>query len=51
MMEKECLVIKGGIKAFHVYLLGRPFTIQTTGLVCNAQIPAGKDIGNADTLS
>ena len=28
-MEKECLAIKLGVQAFHVYLLGRPFMIQT----------------------
>ena len=28
-IEKECLVIKLGIKAFQVYLLGKEFTIQT----------------------
>ena len=29
VIEKECLAIKDGITAFQVYLLGRPFTIQT----------------------
>ena len=28
-VEKECLAIKLGVQAFHVYLLGRPFIIQT----------------------
>ena len=28
-IEKECLAIKLGVLAFHVYLIGRPFTIQT----------------------
>lgn len=28
-IEKECLAIKLGIQAFRVYLLGKPFTIQT----------------------
>ena len=28
-VEKECLAIKLGVQAFQVYLLGRPFTIQT----------------------
>ena len=28
-VEKECLAIKLGVHAFRVYLLGRPFTIQT----------------------
>ena len=28
-VEKECLAIKLGTQAFRVYLLGRPFTIQT----------------------
>ena len=28
-VEKECLAIKLAVHAFHVYLLGRPFTIQT----------------------
>ena len=28
-IEKECLAIKEGIQAFRVYLLGRPFQIQT----------------------
>ena len=28
-IEKECLAIKLGIQAFRVYLLGRPFEIQT----------------------
>ena len=28
-MEKECLAIKLATAAFKVYLLGRPFTIQT----------------------
>ena len=28
-VEKECLAIKLGAQAFRVYLLGRPFTIQT----------------------
>ena len=28
-IEKECLAIKLAVHAFHVYLLGRPFTIQT----------------------
>ena len=28
-VEKECLAIKLGFQAFRVYLLGRPFTIQT----------------------
>jgi len=28
-IEKECLAIKLGVQAFRVYLLGRPFLIQT----------------------
>ena len=28
-VEKECLAIKVGIEAFRVYLLGKPFVIQT----------------------
>ena len=28
-VEKECLAIKLGIQAFRIYLLGRPFKIQT----------------------
>ena len=28
-VEKECLAIKLGVQAFRVYLLGRPFCIQT----------------------
>ena len=28
-IEKECLAIKLAVQAFHVYLMGRPFTIQT----------------------
>ena len=28
-IEKECLPIKLGVQAFHVYLMGRPFLIQT----------------------
>ena len=28
-IEKECLAIKLGVQAFHVYLMGRPFVIQT----------------------
>ena len=28
-VEKECLAIKLGIQAFRVYLLGKPFEIQT----------------------
>ena len=28
-IEKECLAIKLGIQAFHVYLAGRPFIVQT----------------------
>ena len=28
-IEKECLAIKLGVNAFHVYLLGRPFCIET----------------------
>ena len=28
-VEKECLAVKPGIQAFWVYLLGRPFQIQT----------------------
>ncbi len=28
-VEKECLAVKLGIQAFRVYLLGRPFQIQT----------------------
>ena len=28
-IEKECLAIKLGIHAFRVYLLGKPFTIET----------------------
>ena len=28
-IEKECLAIKLGIQAFRIYLLGRPFFIQT----------------------
>ena len=28
-VEKECLAIKLGVHAFRIYLLGRPFTIQT----------------------
>ena len=28
-VEKECLAVKLGIQAFRVYLLGRPFRIQT----------------------
>lgn len=28
-IEKECLAIKLGVQAFHVYLIGRSFTIQT----------------------
>ena len=28
-IEKECLAIKLSIQAFHVYLMGRPFKIQT----------------------
>ena len=28
-IEKECLAIKLGVQAFHVYLMGRPFLIQT----------------------
>ena len=28
-IEKECLAIKLGIEAFHVYLLGREFAVQT----------------------
>ena len=28
-VEKECLAIKLGVEAFHVYLLGRHYTIQT----------------------
>ena len=28
-IEKECLAIKLGVQAFRVYLLGRPFVIQT----------------------
>ena len=29
MIEKECLAIKLGVKAFKVYLLGKPFMVQT----------------------
>lgn len=29
MVEKECLAIKLGVQVFKVYLLGRPFQIQT----------------------
>ena len=28
-VEKECLAVKLGIKAFRVYLLGKPFVVQT----------------------
>ncbi len=28
-VEKECLAVKLGIQAFRVYLLGKPFTVQT----------------------
>ena len=28
-IEKECLAIKLGVEAFKVYLIGRPFTIET----------------------
>ena len=28
-VEKECLAIRLAVQAFRVYLLGRPFTIQT----------------------
>ena len=28
-VEKECLAIRLGVQAFRIYLLGRPFTIQT----------------------
>ena len=28
-IEKECLAIKLGVQAFHVYLVGQPFVIQT----------------------
>ena len=29
MVEQECLAIKLGIKAFSVYLMGKPFSVQT----------------------
>ena len=29
MIEKECLAIKLAVNAFQVYLLGKPFVIQT----------------------
>ena len=28
-VEKECLAVKLGIQAFKVYLLGKPFVVQT----------------------
>ena len=28
-VEKECLAVKLGIQAFRVYLLGKPFVVQT----------------------
>ena len=28
-VEKECLAIKLGVQAFCVYLLGKPFVVQT----------------------
>ena len=28
-VEKECLAVKLGVEAFRVYLLGRPFIVET----------------------
>ena len=48
-VEKECLAIKLGVQAFQVYLLGRPFTIQTDHRAL--QYMAGQSQGQSQSFN